>query len=78
MADLVLVTSPGCHLCGHAREALAALGLDAREIDLGSAEARALAARGVPLAFLPVLWDGDRVIAYGRLSQRRLAKDLAA
>ena len=38
----------------------------------------ALAARGVPLAFLPVLSDGERAIAYGRLSERRLQKDLAA
>lgn len=73
---LVLITSAECRLCAHARRVLAALGLTAREIDAGSAEARALAAAGVPLAFLPVLWDGGRVVAYGRLSERALRRRL--
>lgn len=76
--NLVLITAHDCHLCSHARETLGALGLEAREVDAESAEARALAARGVPLAFLPVLWDGEHVIAYGRLSERRLRRELAA
>ena len=75
-ADLVLITSPDCHLCSHARTVLADLSLAAREIDAAGPEAEALASRGVPLAFLPVLWDGRRVVAYGRLSLRRLRKDL--
>lgn len=75
-SDLLLVTAADCHLCAHARTVLAALSLNAREIDVGSEEAAALAARGVPLAFLPVLVDGERVLAYGRLSERRLRKDL--
>lgn len=74
-ADLLLVTGSDCHLCAHARSVLAAAGLAAREIDVGSEEASALAARGIPLAFLPVLTDGERVLAYGRLSERRLRKD---
>jgi len=74
---LVLVTSPDCHLCVHARSVLAALGLDAREVDVESDEARELAAGGVPLAFLPVLAESGRLLAYGRLSERRLRKDLA-
>ncbi len=73
---LLLVTSPGCHLCAHARSVVAGLSLAAREIDVGSAEAQELAARGIPLAFLPVLWDGERVIAYGRFSARRLQREL--
>jgi len=75
---LVLVTSHDCHLCDHARAVLAALRIEAREIDVESDEAVVLAARGVPLAFLPVLSDGERALAYGRLSERRLRKDLAA
>jgi hypothetical protein len=55
---------------------LATLSLPAREVDVQSREAEALAARGVPLAFLPVLWDGKRVVAYGRLSEGRLRRDL--
>jgi hypothetical protein len=48
-----------------------------REVDVESDEAAALADGGVPLAFLPVLWDGDRVVAYGRFSAKRLRKELA-
>lgn len=75
-ADLLLITAADCHLCGHARDVLAALSVTAREIDVESPEAQALALRGVPLAFLPVLWDGERVLGYGRLSEGRLRRDL--
>jgi hypothetical protein len=75
---LLLVTASDCHLCEHAQAVLAELGIGVREVLLGSADADALAARGIPLMFLPVLTDGERVIAYGRLSKRRLQKDLAA
>ncbi len=80
---LVLVTAPDCHLCAHARDVLERLGggetrLSIREVDVGSDEAKALARSGVPLAFLPVLWDGTRVLGYGRLSERRLRRELAA
>ena len=76
MAGLTFVTSPDCHLCDHSRGVLDDLGLEARELDIQAAEAAELAARGVPLAFLPVLWDGDRVVAYGRFSEKRLRKEL--
>lgn len=56
---------------------LAELDVNAREIDVDSDEAAALASAGVPLAFLPVLTDGARVLAYGRFSERRLRKELA-
>jgi hypothetical protein len=77
MAELTFVTSRDCHLCEHGHEVLAALGVQAHEIDVESADAEALTARGVPLAFLPVLWHGERVVAYGRLSEKRLRKELA-
>ena len=76
--SLLLITAADCRLCAHAREVLARLGREAREVDIDSGEARELAATGVPLAFLPVLWDGSRVLGYGRLSERRLRRDLAA
>ena len=76
--ELVLVTGRDCHLCEHARNVLAGLGLSARELDVESDEASELARSGVPLAFLPVLWDGSRVLAYGRLSERRLRRELVA
>ena len=74
---LVLITSRHCHLCEHGRGVLAALGLEAREIDAETEEAKQLADNGVPLAFLPVLWDGERMLGYGRLSERRLRRELA-
>lgn len=80
MADgssLVLITSEDCHLCARARSVLAALGLPFREVDVESEEAQVLGAAGVPLAFPPVLWDGERIVAYGRLSERRLRRELA-
>lgn len=75
---LILVVGDDCHLCDHGRDVLSALGLRAREVPVGSDEGRLLAERGIPLAFLPVLTDGVRVIAYGRLSERRLRRDLAS
>ena len=77
MAELTFITSHDCHLCEHGRDVLAMLGVSPHEVDLDSAEAAALAARGVPLAFLPVLWDGARVVAYGRFSEKRLRRELA-
>jgi len=74
--DLVFITSSDCHLCAHGRGVLAGLSLRVREIDIASPEAQTLAVQGVPLAFLPVLFDGQRVVAYGRLSERRLRKEL--
>lgn len=75
---LIFVTGEDCHLCEHGRRVLDALGVARREIDAESSEARQLAEAGVPLSFLPVLTDGDRVLAYGRLSEKRLRRELAA
>ncbi|HSP70789.1 MAG TPA: hypothetical protein VLN26_00365 [Gaiellaceae bacterium] len=74
--QLLYVTGADCHLCDHGRDVLASLGLDTREVDVDSADGFALAQRGIPLSFLPVLTDGERVLAYGRLSEKRLRKDL--
>ena len=74
--ELLLVTTDGCHFCARAHELLAGIGIDAREVSIGSAEAAELARRGLALAFLPVLTDGERVVAYGRFSEKRLRKEL--
>ena len=74
---LILVTSDDCHLCEHGRAVLASLGVAAHEVAVDSDEAAALAARGIPLAFLPVLSDGARVVAYGRFSERGLRRELS-
>jgi hypothetical protein len=74
---LILVTGRDCHLCEHGRQVLAGLDVRAREVDVDSDEVAELSARGIPLPFLPVLTDGERAIAYGRFSERRLRKELA-
>jgi len=74
--ELVLVSKEDCHFCERAHDLLAELGIGAREVSVDSSEASALAERGIPLAFLPVLTDGERVIAYGRFSEKRLRKEL--
>ena len=76
MDNLIYVTSPDCHLCDHGRAVLNELNVERRELQADSAEALELAAQGIALAFLPVLTDGSRVIAYGRFSAKRLARDL--
>ena len=76
--SLTIVTTDDCHFCERAHEVLERLGVSAREIGVYSDEAAALAARGVPLAFLPVLLDGERVVAYGRFSEQRLRAELGS
>lgn len=76
MSALVYITTDDCHYCEHGRGVLDELGVERREIRSDSEEAAELAAGGIPLSFLPVLTDGARVIAYGRLSARRLRKEL--
>jgi glutaredoxin len=80
MADqeLVLVVSTDCTLCERARALLARLGVRYREVDLAEDEAGALARRGVPVVFFPVLVAGDRVLAYGDISEPELRHALAA
>ncbi|MBI5104083.1 MAG: thioredoxin family protein [Solirubrobacterales bacterium] len=80
MRELVLLTEPDCHLCGHGRsvlDGLAAEGLLSwREVRGGDDEGMRLSALAPPLR--PVLFDRDGVVvAYGRLSEKRLRKRLA-
>ncbi|HEU5212768.1 MAG TPA: hypothetical protein VFU10_08365 [Gaiellaceae bacterium] len=78
MSSLVYVTADDCHFCEHGREVLDRIGVERREVSFDSDDASELAEHGIPLAFLPVLTDGERVIAYGRFSEKRLRRDLAA
>lgn len=77
MAELLLITADDCHFCDRARALLEGLGVEARELPAGSPEARELARRGVGAPLLPLLTDGERVLAYGRFSERRLRRELA-
>lgn len=78
MGTLLLVTTDDCHFCERARTVLDTLGVARREISVDSEEAETLAERGLALAFLPVLTDGRRVIAYGRFSEKGLRKEFSA
>ena len=75
MSALLYVTTDGCHFCEHGRAVLDGLGVERREIAVDSAEAERLAERGIPLGFLPVLTDGEQVVAYGRFSEKRLRRE---
>lgn len=77
MTELVYITTDDCHFCEHGRSVLDELGVERREIAHSSDEAAEFAARGIPLSFMPILTDGERVIAYGRFSPKRLRKELA-
>lgn len=76
MSDLILVVSADCKLCDRARALLGRLGLAFREIDLADDEADGLARRGVPVVFFPVLVDGERVVAYGDITEAELRRGL--
>jgi hypothetical protein len=77
MSGLVLLTAPDCHLCGHGREVLGELGSEWREVSDASEEGQRLAVAAPPLR--PVLYAADgSVVAYGRLSLKRLRRQLFA
>ena len=76
-SQLLLVTAVDCHFCERAHQVLEDLGVEVRELDVASDEARTLSERGVALSFLPVLTDGERAIVYGRFSDKRRRKELA-
>ena len=72
--SLILLTATDCHLCEHAKHVLAELGLDWHEVHGDSEEGQRLAAGAPP--FRPVLYDSDgKLVAYGRLSLKRLRKE---
>ena len=73
--SLVLLTATDCHLCEHAKDVLAELGPDWREVHADSEEGQRLAGGAPP--FRPVLYDSQgKLVAYGRLSLKRLRKQL--
>ncbi len=74
---VVLVTSPGCHLCGDARDGLAELArefpVEVREVAAASPEGLALMARHRPALQPLVLIDGEP-FSVGRLPRRKLRR----
>ena len=76
MSEFTLLTATDCHLCEHAKTVLTELDLEWREVHCESEEGKQLAAIAPPMR--PVLYDSDgSLLAYGRLSLKRLRKLLA-
>ncbi len=78
--EVTLLTQPSCAYCGHAKAVLVSVGQDfdltINEISLESDEGRMLATRhGV--MFAPGVLINGRPFGYGRLSERKLRKELA-
>jgi hypothetical protein len=73
----VYVTAPDCHLCENGREIVGRLaaekGFAVEEISWDSERGAQLVARdGAP--FPPALYLGETLLAYGRVSERRLRR----
>ncbi|WP_328731912.1 glutaredoxin family protein [Streptomyces caniferus] len=77
---VTLLTQVDCALCDHAKQVLARVGadhpLDVAEVGLQSEQGQRLALAAGVLFAPGVLLDG-RPFAHGRLSERRLRKELA-
>ena len=78
---VTLLTSADCLMCEHAKQVLLDVGRDhplvVEEIGLDTDRGRSLAAEHGVMFAPGVLLDG-RAFAYGRLSERKLRKALAA
>ena len=77
--DVLLLTQPACDFCDHAKAVLARLQqefeLNVEVADLDSPDGRRLA-QTLAIVFAPgVLLDGE-LFSYGRLSERKLRKEL--
>ena len=77
---VTLLTQADCAYCEHAKDVLVRVGndfpLEVSEVSLESDEGRDLATRHGVLFAPGVLLDG-RAFGYGRLSERRLRKELS-
>lgn len=78
-AEITLLTQEQCRFCDLAKEILDRVGRDyllrLREVDLATAEGQRLAT-AVGVLFAPgVLLDGE-AFSYGRLSERKLRREL--
>ena len=78
MSDgLVYVTAPNCHFCEEGWSIVQRLGaetgLSVERIDWDSTKAAELAGHATAM-FPPALYLGQKLLGYGRLSERRLRK----
>jgi glutaredoxin len=76
---VTLLTRRDCALCDHAKQVLTTLGdefpLEVRELDLATSEGRALGVT-TGMAFPPALLIDGEPVGFGRLSERRLRREL--
>lgn len=79
MTEVTLLTQADCALCEHAKGVLTRAGVDyplsVVEVDLASERGIELAARAGVIFAPGVLLDG-RPFAFGRLSERKLRREL--
>lgn len=79
--DVTLLVQPDCSLCDHAKQVLARVAVDhpltVRELPLDTEEGRAMAERGGVL-FAPGIFVDGAPFGFGRLSEKRLRRTLAA
>lgn len=79
-AQVTLLTQGDCAYCDHAKDVLSRIGNDypitVLEVPLDTLEGRTLAAKHGVL-FAPGLLVDGRSFGYGRLSERRLRKELS-
>ncbi|MCX5418046.1 glutaredoxin domain-containing protein [Streptomyces sp. NBC_00059] len=76
MIALTLLTQADCAWCDRAKQLLAEADVEVTEVSLDTDEGRELAGRH-RLLFAPGLLHDDRLIAYGRLSERALRRELS-
>lgn len=81
MTDVTLLTTHDCALCEQAKEVLqrltAEFDLHVRQVDVASDIGRELAQRA-GMAFPPAVLIDDEPFSYGRLSERKLRRELSA
>lgn len=81
MTHVTLLTKADCDLCQHAKAVLDRVAVDTplriETVDLNSDRGRALAERA-GMAFPPGVFLDGEAFSYGRLSERKLRRALAA
>jgi len=77
--EVLVLSRPDCALCDHAKAVLERVDRDfvlqICELDLDSEESEALA-RNVSVLFPPAVFLDGKLFCYGRLSERRLRREL--
>ena len=79
--DVILLTQDHCKFCDDAKRVLDRVGLDipldVATVDLGSAHGQQLAVEG-GVMFPPGVFVAGELFSYGRLSERKLRKELSS